>query len=306
MPKKSTRTAIEKHLAGLSKDPTSASYRKRQANLVRLAKASPTLPASKKAIEEAIGDGAHSVRIQRYDHINHFLKEVERETGILNRCGQVQRPRKGDAAPQPEVVSTREKADKHLEIIRHDKDLSVNTLTNYRRALYRFADVVPTLPPNKVEIDDQIRVALGDPEEYATATRRQRYIALNQFFKSKIGRELELEDLMKDIPIPQKGEPRIVVLSPEELDLLVNAAETDQERCLVLLLLHTGIRIGEVEGLRTASSPLRARPVVGRLPCSRRWKRCCATWPTRTETSGGMTTDRSAWARSSTGTARSP
>ena len=119
-------------------------------------------------------------------------------------------------------------------------------------ALYRFTDVVPVLPPDEGEIDDQIRVTLGDPDDYASSTRRQRYIVLNQFFGSKIGRGLGLAHLLEDIPIPAKGEPRIVVLTAEEVDALIDAVETEQERALVYLLLHTGIRIGEVEGMKVA------------------------------------------------------
>ena len=179
-------------------------------------------------------------------------KEVELETELSNRGARVQAPKKGKAAPPSEVVSTREKVDEHLEIIRKDKDLKANTLANYRRSLHRFAAVVPTLPPDPDEIEDQIRAVLGDPEEYKTSTRRQRYIALNQFFTSKIGRKLGLRDLLQDIPIPKKGESRIVILSQEELKLLVNAVETDQERALVYLLIHTGIRIGETKGMKVS------------------------------------------------------
>ena len=256
MPRKRTRPVIDKYMGGLNKDPTSASYVKRKANLVRLAKMSPTFPVKPEVVEEALGNPgtvAVSLRIQRYDHINAFFKSPEVQAlGFPNPCDEVARPRKSELQQITEAMATREAVEIHLEIIRQDKDLSVNTLKNYRRALHRFADVVPTLPPDAGEIDDQIRVALGDPEEYANSTRRQRYIAMNQFFRSKTGREFELEDLLKDIPIPKKGEPRIVVLSPEELDALVNAAETPQERALVYLLLHTGIRIGEVEGLKVS------------------------------------------------------
>ena len=257
MPRKHTRTAVDKYLAELNKDPKSASYRKRKANLGRLVKASPIFPVKPEAIDEALGDSATvsvNVRIQRYDHINTFFKSPEvHALGLPNPCDQVARPRKGERPLiTTEAIFTREVAERHLEIIRQDDNLSVSTLQNYRRALYRFADVVPTLPPDVDEIEDQIRVALGDPEEYATATRRQRYIALGRLFKSKLGRELGLADLLNDIPIPPKGKPRIVVLTAEEVDALVNAVETDQERALVYLLLHTGIRIGEVEGMKVA------------------------------------------------------
>ena len=94
MPRKRTRAAVDKYLGGLNKDPTSASFRKLRANLGRLVQTSPTLPASKKAIEEAMGAPgtvSYLLRVQRYDHINRFLKEVERETQFPNRCAQVQR-----------------------------------------------------------------------------------------------------------------------------------------------------------------------------------------------------------------------
>ena len=43
-----------------------------------------------------------------------------------------------------------------------------------------------------------------------------------------------------------------MVLTAAEVDALVNAVETPQERALVYLLLHTGIRIGEVVGLKVS------------------------------------------------------
>ena len=167
MPRKRTRKAADDYLAGLNKDPTSASYMKRRANLGRLVKASPTFPVKPEAVKEALGDPAISVnvRIQRYDHINTFFKSPEVQAlGFPNPCDQVQRPRKGERPLiTTEAIFTREVAERHLEIIRQDDNLSVSTLQNYRRALYRFADVVPTLPPDADEIEDQIRVALGVP-----------------------------------------------------------------------------------------------------------------------------------------------
>ena len=284
MPRKRTSTAVNKYLGGLNKDPTSASFRKRKANLGRLVKGSPTFPVKPEAVEEALGDPARvsvNVRIQRYDHMNAFFKSPEIQAlGLPNPCDQVARPRKSELPqmrelPQAvEMFSTREVADRHLEILRQDKNPSVNTLKNYRRALYRFADVAPTLPPDEDEIDGQIRVTLGDPDEYSDSTRRQRYIVLGQLFRSKIGRERGLADLLNDIPIPPKGKPRIVVLTAEEVDALINAVLTPQERALVYLLLHTGIRIGEVEGMKvedivdgelTADGKTGPRPVTLQL-----------------------------------------
>ena len=153
MPSKRTRKAADDYLAGLNRDPKSASYRKLKSNLGRLVNASPTFPVKPQAVEEALGDPATvsvNVRMQRYDHLNRFFKSPEVQAlGFPNPSDQVQRPRKGKQQQiTTEAIFTRGVADRHLEIIRQDDNLSVSTLQNYRRTMYRFADVVPTLPPD--------------------------------------------------------------------------------------------------------------------------------------------------------------
>ena len=102
-------------------------------------KASPIFPVKPEAIDEALGDSATvsvNVRIQRYDHINTFFKSPEvHALGLPNPCDQVARPRKGERPLiTTEAIFTREVAERHLEIIRQDDNLSVSTLQNYRRA----------------------------------------------------------------------------------------------------------------------------------------------------------------------------
>ena len=252
MPRNSTREAVDKYLVSLNKDPKSAFYMKLRANLGRMVKAAPTFPVPKKAILEALGDPATvsvTVRIQRYDHLNKFFKSPEVQAlGFPNTCGKVPRPSKSELSETIEAIVTHEAVDRHLEILRWG-DKAVATIKTYRGALYRLADISPTLPAS----EDHIRVAIGDPEDYKSSTRRNRYTAMNQFFKSKVARDLGLDNPMVDIEIPKKGEPKIVFLTQAEVEALVAAPENEQERCLVLVLLHTGIRIGEVEGLMVSN-----------------------------------------------------
>ena len=246
-----TRQLVDEYLAGLKPDGLSDStvyaYR---TDLNRLVNIRETLPATAEDVLQALGDPAAtplSRQRRQYDTINRFFKSgVVRDLGIPNPCNALPRPRKEDpVSPEDFVLWTREAADRYLEILRKGGSPKA-TIVNYRRALYRLADVAPTLPVD----DDQIYAAMGDPEEFAPNTRRQRYAAISTFYNSKTAKDLGLTNPMPGITRPSKGKPLIRVYTRSELQALYKAAETPQEKALLLFMLNTGVRVGEVEGLR--------------------------------------------------------
>ena len=246
-----TRQLVDAYLAALKANGLSTStvygY---GTDLTRLVKVSPTLPATAEDVLQALGDPATTPlarQRRRYDTINRFFKSgVVQALGIPNPCAALPRPRKEDpVSPADSVLWTREAADRYLEILRKGGSPTA-TLNNYRRALDRLAGAAPTLPAD----DDQIYEALGDPEDFAPNTRRQRYAALSAFFNSKTAQDLGLTNPMPGITRPRKGKPVIRVYTRAELRALYEAAETPQEKALLLFMLNTGVRVGEVEGLK--------------------------------------------------------
>ena len=245
------RTVVDDYLVSLEESGLSAatvsSYR---TDLNRLVRVSETLQATAEDVLEAVGDPATTPlgrRRRRYDTINRFFKsDVVRALGIPNPCNALPRPCKEDlVSPANFVAWTREAADRYLEVLRKGGSPKT-TINNYKRSLYRLVDVAPTLPAD----DDQIYEALGDPEEFKPNTRRQRYAALSTFFTSKTAKDLGLTNPMPGITRPPKGKPLIRVYTRPELRALYEAVETPQEKALLLFMLNTGVRVGEVEGLK--------------------------------------------------------
>ena len=69
-----------------------------RSTLGRLERFSPYLPATKEAVEKAIGypgEASINKRTRCYDCINRFFKELS-DSGIPNPCDEIPRPHKSD------------------------------------------------------------------------------------------------------------------------------------------------------------------------------------------------------------------
>ena len=255
MGRMSTSVAVRKHLASLQRktkgkaaisDSTLKGYR---STLRRVEKYSRYLPATKEAVEKAIGlPGESSInkRISRYDCINRFFKDVA-DSGILNPCDEIQRPRKSDETRTQELV------DQYLEM----REISVQsyaTFKNDRRVLKRLVDMCPTLPASLAQIGKVIGPRKdSDPEKgYEQATRRLHYTVLYGFFEWEDVVALGIPNLLKKIKKPKVGKTEKRIFTDEEVFKLVEAAADPLDRTLILFLFDTGARIGEVHGIKVS------------------------------------------------------
>ena len=256
MGRKSTGVAVRKHLASLQrktkgKDPISDSTVKGyRSTLGRLERFSPYLPATKEAVEKAIGypgEASINKRISRYDCINRFSKELA-DSGIPNPCDEIRRPRKSDE------ISTQELVDRYLE----KREISVNsdaTFNNDLRVLKRLVFICPTLPASLAQIGKVIgRRKDSDPENgYEQATRRLHYTVLYGFFEWEEVVNLEIPNLLRKIEKPKVGKTEKRIFTVEEVFKLVEAAADPLDRALILFLFDTGARIGEVFGIKVSN-----------------------------------------------------
>ena len=231
-------------------DSTVAGYR---SLLNRLATFSPTLPLARGDFEAYLddtGDTPLNTQLRRYDIANRFLKsDAVQLLGIPNVCDEVRRPRKD--APASEVdpdnagaVPSQGVVDRHLEILRRDGK-AVPTLKRYAVDLGRLVEVSPTLPIT----EDQVYAVLGDPDDYKTNTRRQRFFAMSGLFNSRVYLDLNLGNPLDGIEAPKEGDPRERTFSVQEICDLLVSAETLQEVTFILLILDTGIRVGEAASI---------------------------------------------------------
>ena len=255
MSRKSTSVAVRKHLESLQrktrgkKPVTDSTLKGYRSTLRRLEKFIPYLPATKEAVEKAIGysgDASIDKRIRRYDTINRFFKSLD-ASGIPNPCDEIRRPRKSD-----EVI-TQELVDQYLEM----REISVNsdaTLKNDRRVLARLVDISPTLPASLAQIGKVIgpRKDTDPVNGYAQPTRRLHYTVLHAFFEWEDVANLGIPNLLRKIEKPKVGKTEKRIFTDEEVFKLVDAAEDPVDKALILFLFDTGARIGELPDMKVS------------------------------------------------------
>ena len=255
MGRKSTGVAVRKHLTALQRktkgnasisDSTLKGYR---STLSRVERFSPYLPATKEAVEKAIGhpgEASINKRISRYDCINRFFKELA-DSGIPNPCDEIRRPRKSDETRTQELV------DRYLEM----REISVNsdaTFKNDRRVLKRLVFICPTLPASLAQIGKVIGPRKDSDLEkgYEQATRRLHYTVLYGFFEWEDVVDLGIPNLLRKIEKPKVGKTEKRIFTDEEVFKLVEVATDPLDRALILFLFDTGAKIGEVFGIKVS------------------------------------------------------
>ena len=231
-------------------DSTVASYR---SMLNRLARFSPTLPVATGDCEAYLndtGDTPLNTQFRRYDILNRLLKsDAVQLLDIPNVCDEVRRPRKDTPASEVApgnagAISSQGIVDRHLEILRRDGK-ALPTLKRYAGDLRRLVQVSPTLPLS----EDQVYAVMGDPDDYMANTRRQRFFAMSGLFNSRAYLDLNLGNPLDGIEKPKEGDPRERTFSVQEICDLLVSSETLQELTFILLILDTGIRVGEAASI---------------------------------------------------------
>ena len=117
---------------------------------------------------------------------------------------------------------------------------SAQTIRNYRHQLMPLARRAPRLPCSA----DAVRLALDDRSQGAYS-RKQQLAAIRRFLRwTGTGDPTEAwPDITARAEVPR-------VFSDSEIDTVVSTAKTNRDRLLVLVLLDTGIRVGEMSGMR--------------------------------------------------------
>ena len=147
------------------------------------------------------------------------------------------------------IIRTAEAAENYLRRL-EVRGLSLCTLIGYSTALTKLEAVTEWLPCTE---DDVIRALLvGAMGANAKAHTLRTF---HRFFEFTESRHPGVGDPTADIEDLRETKPEPRVLTDDELYSLVAAAERSGERdlLLVLLILDTGIRVGEVASMTAAS-----------------------------------------------------
>jgi integrase/recombinase XerD len=149
-----------------------------------------------------------------------------------------------------------------LEMMAVERNASSHTLTAYGRDL---ADADAFLGRRKRDLN---RASAEDLEAYfgdlgvrglAPATAARRRAAVRQFYRFALGEGWRQDDPSRRVDAPKKGRPLPKVLSRDEVERLIAAAEGREGaagvrlKCMVELLYASGLRISELLALPLAA-----------------------------------------------------
>ena len=167
-----------------------------------------------------------------------------------------------------------------FEISLRAKNRSPNTISSYRLAVDQLLEYLSAedLPTATGEIQKRhIELFLAHFQETrASATVRQRYASLKQFFKWAAREDEIATDPMARIDPPRVVEQPVPVLTVEQLQALLKTTKgadftARRDEAIIRLFLNTGMRLGELAGLTTddVDMKLRVAHVVGKGSRSR-------------------------------------
>ena len=154
--------------------------------------------------------------------------------------------------------------------------LAVRTIDWYRDKLYhvmRLLSNSPPPPPAEVSLDDlrQVVVALRR-RELSPATLRGYVVVIRRFFAWLVEEGDLAESPATRLKLPElpDAEPRGILL--EDVRRMLEAASSSRDRALVLFLVDSGARAGEVVGLRVEDVDLDRGSALIRAASAKRHK----------------------------------
>lgn len=151
--------------------------------------------------------------------------------------------------PIEKVTTVAEWSKKWLEIYKKDK-VQYNTYSNYK--MYVEKHIIPALGHLKLE---QVRPAHIEQfflmkKQLSNSAQHHINIALKNIFETAIENRLCVSNPVSALKVPRKQEKEIDVFSKDEIENIINKANSHKYGYLVLLLLYTGLRINEMTALQ--------------------------------------------------------
>lgn len=141
------------------------------------------------------------------------------------------------------------------------KNRADKTVKSYLDAVTQLIDHAGDRSADEISKADVERYLASVLKRNAPATARQRYSSLVQFFKWAHGDSEIPENPMERVEPPQLVEQPVPVLTTDDLRALIRAArgqsfEERRDEAIIRLFADTGIRLGEMAGLRVSDIDL--------------------------------------------------
>jgi len=159
-----------------------------------------------------------------------------------------------DSLPIPELLDS-------FELHLRAKNRSPKTIHSYKLAVDQLTDHLGLKPADQISKADIESFLAHFLETRASATARQRYASLTQFFKWAAAEGEIPADPMEKVDPPRVVEQPVPVLTVDQLRALIAACagkdfEARRDEAVVRLFADTGMRLGEMAGLRVADVDL--------------------------------------------------
>lgn len=162
-----------------------------------------------------------------------------------------------------------------LEMLAAERGAADNTLAGYRRDLDDFSEFLGDKQPSKAE-SDTIAAYLGNLNDrgFAATSQARHLSALKQYFKFLYAEGLRADDPTRTLSAPKKRHSLPKVLSVDEVDRLIAAAQGETRRqhdtaparlrahrlyTLLEVLYATGLRVSELVSMPVSAALRDAR-----------------------------------------------
>ena len=185
-------------------------------------------------IKRRLGLVADWRRKQAQDALRDFLTDI----------GRV--PDTGDPAVTFEYA-----ADAWLRYVEHDRRRAPSTIRDYRNTVNRH--LIPRFagPLTNITVGDIDRVRSELLSELSPRTTQKTLVLLHGILRLAVRRDwLATNPAAAAERVTVNRRPEFAVLTPAEAQAVARACETEQDAAMILVAAFTGLRLGELRGLR--------------------------------------------------------
>jgi site-specific recombinase XerD len=126
---------------------------------------------------------------------------------------------------------------------RQARGVSPRTLRYYQERLSKFLAHVNYISADRQEIEKYLSSI--PPNQYGLATRHASYRAIKVFYRW-LSTEYELPNPVTGVAAPILGKPILPSLTREQVELLIEQAETVRDKAIIALFTESGLRLSEL------------------------------------------------------------
>lgn len=147
-----------------------------------------------------------------------------------------------------------------------EKGLSRNTAESYLRDLIEFINFVKADDSQQITKNDINDYLCHLNDHYETTSIQRKIVSLRQYYLYLVKENIVQNNIMDDFDLPKMPQKLPKVLSLEEVETVIDTIDIStaigvRNRCMMTLLITSGMRISELVNLPTDAINVRAQKV---------------------------------------------